>query len=62
MKRMIKINSINDLNNNLNKLPVGVIQDIDKRISDWKAAGGKDNDPYIKQQFRYAENVINKGR
>lgn len=50
------INSIEDLLNA--KLPVGVVKDIDKRITDWLAAGGKEDDPYIKQQFRYAENVL----
>lgn len=50
------IKSIEDLLNA--KLPAEVIKDIDKRITDWLAAGGKEDDPYIKQQFRYAENVL----
>ena len=50
------INSIEDLLQA--KLPAVVISDIDKRISDWLAAGGSKDDPYIKQQFRYAENYL----
>lgn len=34
-----------------------VLTDVDKRISDWKASGGKDDDPYMEQQARYVENV-----
>lgn len=55
----IKINNVKDILNNSKYIPVEVIQDIDKRISDWLASGGKREDPYIKQQFRYAERVAN---
>lgn len=34
-----------------------VLTDVEKRISDWKASGGKDEDPYMEQQVRYVENV-----
>ena len=34
-----------------------VLTDVDKRISDWKASGGKDDDPYMEQQAIYVENV-----
>lgn len=34
-----------------------VLMDIDKRITDWMASGGKEGDPYIKQQLRYAQNI-----
>ena len=40
------------------KLPVVVIKDIEKRITDWLATGGSEDDPYIRQQFRYAENFL----
>lgn len=40
------------------KLPVEVVRDIEKRITDWLATGGSEDDPYIKQQFRYAENFL----
>ncbi|AJA42574.1 hypothetical protein K144313037_p20590 (plasmid) [Clostridium tetani] len=55
----IKINSVKDILNNSKYIPAEVIQDIDKRISDWLASGGKKDDSYIKQQFRYAERVAN---
>ena len=56
----VKINTIDDLNKNLNKLPIQAIEDINKRITDWMSEEGSSiDDPYIKQQFRYAENLIN---
>ena len=39
------------------KLPVEAMQDINQRIGDWMAMGGKDDDPYVWQQLRYARNV-----
>ncbi len=40
-------------------LPVEALQDILKRMTDWKASGGGDNDSYMHQQARYAENLAN---
>ncbi|MBE6089858.1 MAG: hypothetical protein E7206_17855 [Clostridium beijerinckii] len=54
----MKINNINDLNKIAKFLPAVVVADIDKRISDWLASGGKNSDSYIKQQFGYAENML----
>lgn len=56
---MVEINNIADLTNQAHKLPIVVLQDIDNRITDWIAAGGKHDDNYIKQQCKYAERVIN---
>ena len=39
-------------------LPLEVMQDIDKRVGDWLAMGGGEDDPYIHQQLRYAEKII----
>lgn len=39
-------------------LPLSVLQDVDKRCGDWLAAGGKQDDPYIKQQLRFAKYFI----
>lgn len=50
------INTIEDLLKA--RLPAEVIRDIEKRITDWLATGGSEDDPYIKQQFRYAENFL----
>lgn len=41
----------------LDVIPDNVLQDVDKRISDWKAAGGKDSDEYIQNQLRYLKRV-----
>lgn len=52
----MKITTIEDLLKA--RLPVEVIRDIEKRITDWMETGGSKDDPYIKQQFRYAENFL----
>lgn len=39
-------------------LPPEVVKDIDKRVGDWLASGGGEDDPYIHQQLRYAEKII----
>lgn len=52
----MKINTMEDLLKA--RLPIEVVRDIDKRITDWLAAGGNKDDQYIKQQFRYAENFL----
>lgn len=54
---MIKINSILDISKY--DVPVTVLQDVDKRISDWLSAGGSEEDLYIKQQLKFIEHVIN---
>lgn len=56
---MVKINSMSDLIRYLNKIPTEALKDIEKRITDWLAAGGRMDDEYIKQQFRYAEKIVN---
>lgn len=47
----------------LNKLPndvaIKIGTDIDKRVADWLAAGGKEEDGYIIQQVIYAESAAN---
>ncbi len=44
---------------NLDIIPIKVLQDVDKRIADWKATGGKDSDAYIQNQLRYLKRVEN---
>lgn len=59
---MIKINSIEELVKHSNMLPIVALRDINGRITDWLSSGGKVTDSYIKQQFSYAENLINMRR
>ncbi|MDU2064406.1 MAG: hypothetical protein E6713_06140 [Sporomusaceae bacterium] len=54
----MKINSVEDLVKA--SLPLSVMTDINSRIRDWLASGGNINDEYIKQQFRYAENILSR--
>lgn len=56
----VKIDSIEDIAKY--NVPTYVLEDVNKRITDWLSSGGKIDDPYIKQQFRYVENVINKNK
>lgn len=56
---MVKINSIKELKKHSHKLPEEVVLDIQYRMNDWIMSGGSYEDDYIKQQFRYAERVIN---
>lgn len=44
---------------NLELIPPCVLQDVDKRISDWRSMGGKDSDAYIQNQLRYLKRVEN---
>ena len=53
-KKMEQI-SLEDIN--LDIIPIEVLIDVDKRITDWKAAGGKDSDTYIQQQLKYLKRV-----
>ncbi|PIJ97971.1 hypothetical protein CTN02_11350 [Lysinibacillus sphaericus] len=39
------------------ELPISVLVDVKQRIGDWLASGGKETDPYVKQQVVYAQKV-----
>lgn len=39
------------------EIALKVLMDVNQRINDWRASGGSDEDAYIDQQIRYAENV-----
>ncbi|HGM1518742.1 TPA: DUF6877 family protein, partial [Clostridioides difficile] len=62
MNNKVEINNIQQLNDALNKydIPFGILSDVDRRICDWMATGGNEDDAYIKQQYRYVENFINR--
>lgn len=47
--------SLEDIN--IDIIPIEVLMDVDKRITDWKAAGGKDSDTYIQNELRYLKQV-----
>lgn len=41
----------------INKMPMEVIADVEKRLTDWASMGGQSDDPYAHQQLRYMQNV-----
>lgn len=43
----------------MDKLPISVVEDINKRMSDWLSSGGSVEDDYIKRQYKYAQDVVN---
>lgn len=47
--------SLEDIN--LDMIPINVLQDVNKRIADRRAAGGKDSDTYIQNQLRYLKQI-----
>lgn len=38
-------------------IPIEVLEDVSKRISDWIASGGKEEDEYIQRQIQYLERL-----
>ena len=55
----------NIVNIHTDLIPLSVLQDVDKRISDWLAMGGKEDDSYIQRQIKYlkqVEKVVTKER
>lgn len=47
--------SLEDIN--LDMIPINVLQDVNKRIADWREPGGKDSDTYIQNQLRYLKQI-----
>lgn len=47
-----EINAISD------KIPTPVLEDVNKRVTDWLSAGGNEDDPYIEQQLRFAKKFL----
>lgn len=58
MELQISENPMQEINKITDQLPLPVLQDINKRIGDWLASGGKETDPYIEQQLRFARRFI----
>lgn len=58
---MVTESPLDEITRISSQLPLPVLQDIDKRIGDWLASGGKDTDPYIEQQLRFARRFVKEG-
>jgi hypothetical protein len=52
------MNPIAEIHKIAHHIPTKALMDIDNRIRDWLASGGKVDDPYIHQQLRYAEKFV----
>lgn len=59
---MIRINKVSTFMAYADQLPPEVLADINQRISDWLNSGGTMEDPYIQQQFNYAERILNQAK
>lgn len=55
---IVKENPMQEIIELSGQLPLEVLRDINRRIGDWLAMGGKDDDPYIEQQLRFAKRFI----
>lgn len=53
-----KVTYLQQLNEIASKLPLPVLQDINNRIRDWIVSGGEEDDEYIGQQLRFAQNYL----
>nr|WP_312752874.1 DUF6877 family protein [Bacillus mobilis] len=56
--RVVNMNPLDEITKIAPQLPLKVLEDITKRISDWIVSGGKNDDPYIEMQLRYAKRFI----
>ncbi|USK72433.1 hypothetical protein LIS76_08310 [Peribacillus asahii] len=56
------MSAIQEISSIANHLPFEVLQDINQRIGDWLASGGNENDPYIKQQLKFAKRFLKEGK
>lgn len=50
---------LQQINEIASKLPLPVLQDINDRVRDWIVSGGNEDDEYIGQQLRFAQNYLN---
>ena len=59
---MIRINKVSTFMAYADQLPPDVLEDINQRMTDWLNSGGTMEDPYIQQQFSYAERILNQAK
>jgi hypothetical protein len=52
------MNPINEIAKIAEQVPIAALQGIHQRITDHLAIGGKEDDPYIHQQLRYAKRFV----
>lgn len=55
------MNPIREIHKIAHHIPTKALMDINQRIGDWLAGGGKHDDPYIHQQLRYARRFVQEG-
>jgi len=51
-------NAMEEITSIAHLLPTPVLMDINQRIGDWLASGGKETDPYIEQQLRFVKRFV----
>lgn len=41
----------------ISEMPLPVLKDVQRRLTDWASSGGKEDDSYVEQQLRYMKHV-----
>lgn len=52
------MNYLDEILKIISKIPAEIQIDVNARIGDWLATGGKETDVYMKQQLTYVKNII----
>lgn len=52
------VNPLDELGKIADKIPLQVLEDVNRRLGDWLASGGNETDQYVWQQLKYAKRFV----